>query len=72
MGLRALLKRLKARFRPSAPVPAPEDRRAVPCLELLETWEGVSDEAVGEVLDSMMQEFEEDMAEMQDAFRGQN
>jgi len=74
MGLRTLLDRLKARFRPSAVVPAaaPAEDRDVPRLELSDTWEGAYTLVTEEMMDDMMREFEEEMAALQDAFRGPN
>jgi len=72
MGLRSLLNRLRARFRPGASDSTPEPSRAVPRYDLLELWEGVPDELAGEVLEEIVRDFEEDMAELEDTFRGRN
>jgi len=67
MGLRSLLKRLKARFRPSR-----VEARAVPRLVVWEFEEGFDEQVADEVIGGMIHDLEESIEELNDAFRGSN
>jgi len=67
MGLRSLIKRLKARFGPSR-----VETRAVPRLALWEAEEGFDEEVINEAVESILHDLEESVDALNESFRGPN